>query len=141
MISNNILMTSLIESKSSSVDILTWLMMIHYVILLFKLTIWLNHIFSLRLHRVKSYSPQDYTQKIEIMHIEQGKLSVKNAQLCATLCVYINKKEPSPCISSIFVIKKGEHPKRSSFTKSSHLTEFYIPLYTSYLHFNNTTHH
>ena len=81
-------------------------------------------------------------KKIEIMYIEQGKLCVKNVKLCATFCANINKKELSPCISPTFLLKKVNIKKVVDHLLKVHiLTEYYIPLYSSYLHFINTTHH
>ena len=51
-------------------------------------------------------------RKMEIMHIEQGKLCVKNVLLCTILCANINKKDPSPCFSFTFLLKKVKTKKK-----------------------------
>ena len=74
------------------------------------------------------------------MHIELGKLCVKNSYLCTTLCVNFNKKEPFPCILLTYLIKKVMTKKSLYLLKVQIFPEFYVLLYTLYLHLSNTTH-
>ena len=63
-------------------------------------------------------------KKSEITHFEQGKLCVKNFELCAKLCANSNKKEPFffhiTYFSRKFYIKKGEDKEKVIFHFFSH---------------------